>query len=930
MEPYKSQLMRTHSTRWRARFFVACLVGLYAIANVALGQTNVISPAAQQAHAQITSYDGPATCVACHQQQAQQMFGSLHYQEMADTPHVANIDGLAGKGSNGARVMNSYCGTPSTSSRATCATCHVGNGRIPSAQLTSDQLTNIDCLICHQDAYKRVPAPPYSSLSFPGTNGTTHTIQVVVEDATGFQFVPDTAKMTISILDAARTVHLPTRASCLRCHAGAGGSDGGKRGDMCNLSVNPSLASDFHMSPQGANLGCVNCHSVGGHRMAGRGVDLRPDDSTNVLTCVTCHTAQPHKDYNARDGNSRDLHATRVACQTCHIPAFAKDISTEMERSWLNPVFSMAACRGQGGWIPGDVRASNVMPTYAWFDGTSLANVLDQVPVQSPQGEYVLALPDGSVQSTNAKIYPMKLHRSNAARQDSTGLMIPHSTFAFFTSGDFAKAVTEGQQLSGLTGSYSVVPVTEYQTINHGVEVKANALQCGACHAAYTTGGPVRMNLQANLGYALKGTTAQVCSQCHSSRTASFDTVHSVHVLNRGYDCSSCHTFSRAERGLTRVAAYVPAAPCGPVATALSATQVKLVWADNSATEQGFRIERSLDGTTFAEIGIVSSNVTAATDAGLSAGLSYYYRVRAYNTSGNSGYSMVGRATTVANTTPAVPAAPTGLTASASSGRVTLAWTASSGATSYYVKRAMSATGPFSIIAAGVTATGYSDNAVVNGTTYYYVLSAVNTSGESSNSSIVSATPQSSVPAAPTGLIASASSERVTLAWTASSGATSYNVKRAASASGPFNTIAAGVTATGYSDTAVVNGTTYYYVVSAVNAGGESPNSIVVSATPRATTTTVLPPTELHAEPSDYGAIKLHWEQSRSANITKNKIYRATVSGGPYTLVATISRADSYRDSHLTRGKTYYYVVTAVDANGNESTYSRQAYARTR
>ena len=106
--------------------------------------------------------------------------------------------------------------------------------------------------------------------------------------------------------------------------------------------------------------------------------------------------------------------------------------------------FSMAACRGQGGWVPAEVRATNVVPTYHWFDGTSLANVLGQVPIQNAQGEYVLALPNGSVQSPGAKLFPMKLHRSNSARQDATGLLIPHSTFAFFTSGDFAQAVAAG------------------------------------------------------------------------------------------------------------------------------------------------------------------------------------------------------------------------------------------------------------------------------------------------------------------------------------------------------------------------------------------------------------------------------------------------------------------------------------------------------
>jgi parallel beta-helix repeat protein len=90
-----------------------------------------------------------------------------------------------------------------------------------------------------------------------------------------------------------------------------------------------------------------------------------------------------------------------------------------------------------------------------------------------------------------------------------------------------------------------------------------------------------------------------------------------------------------------------------------------------------------------------------------------------------------------------------------------------------------------------------------------------------------------SPPPAPTGLTATAvSSGQINLSWTASSGAMSYNVKRATVSGGPYTTIPTGVTITTYSDTGLTGGTTYYYVVSAVNAGGESTNSNEASATP--------------------------------------------------------------------------------------------------
>eukprot|EP01113_Clastostelium_recurvatum_P009918 TRINITY_DN14840_c0_g1_i1.p1 TRINITY_DN14840_c0_g1~~TRINITY_DN14840_c0_g1_i1.p1 ORF type:complete len:644 (-),score=-11.92 TRINITY_DN14840_c0_g1_i1:30-1961(-) len=134
------------------------------------------------------------------------------------------------------------------------------------------------------------------------------------------------------------------------------------------------------------------------------------------------------------------------------------------------------------------------------------------------------------------------------------------------------------------------------------------------------------------------------------------------------------------------------------------------------------------------------------------------------------------------------PAAPTALTASAGNAQVSLTWTASAGATSYSVKRALSPSGPFTTIAANVSGTSFNNTGLINGTTYYYVVTAKNAVGESVNSTTATATPVAGVttPAAPTALTATAGNAQVNLTWTASAGATGYNVKRATSAAGPF------------------------------------------------------------------------------------------------------------------------------------------------
>jgi len=89
-------------------------------------------------------------------------------------------------------------------------------------------------------------------------------------------------------------------------------------------------------------------------------------------------------------------------------------------------------------------------------------------------------------------------------------------------------------------------------------------------------------------------------------------------------------------------------------------------------------------------------------------------------------------------------------------------------------------------------------------------------------------------PSAPSGLSAAGGTGQVELTWTAGAEAASYNVKRGTASGGPYGTVATGVTTTSYTDTTVVNGTTYYYVVTSVNPQGESGPSNEASATPTA------------------------------------------------------------------------------------------------
>ncbi|MGA2241784.1 MAG: glycosyl hydrolase family 28 protein [Verrucomicrobiota bacterium] len=92
--------------------------------------------------------------------------------------------------------------------------------------------------------------------------------------------------------------------------------------------------------------------------------------------------------------------------------------------------------------------------------------------------------------------------------------------------------------------------------------------------------------------------------------------------------------------------AQTPNAPANLTASAPSAFQISLSWTDNSANEDGFMVEQSLDGANFTQIAQVLANTTNYLNNGLFPGTNYFYRVRAYNSAGNSAYADVASAQT--------------------------------------------------------------------------------------------------------------------------------------------------------------------------------------------------------------------------------------------------------------------------------------------
>lgn len=513
-------------------------------------------------HKGINAYNGPATCIACHSTAGTAVLNSMHGSWLGPTPNVANITGDSGKW----RQTNNYCTDPQMADYG-CLKCHVSLVAPVDAQgkvdMSKTKLTaaDMDCLQCHQAKYFAtfMPVDSTATTYYSCADGATHVYKKLLPGADGK--IRKVMRLDLApgetALSLARTVSRPNNSTCVtKCHAKAGGSDGAKRGDIASNMVNPSTSVDVHLSSAGvAKLTCTSCHKGANHQIPGRGNDMRGEDIGAVMKkCVDCHVGMDSGTGHANKGQRTepDRHVARVDCTGCHIDSYGKGVSTELSRDWTAPVWNPAGCEGQGAYIGHEVRGSNVVPEYRFWNKTSWVfdrNGTAGLMADLIDGGLTMSYPLGDI--NDGKLYPFKVHTSRNPIDSSSG-KTNFDVMTMFMTGCFDQAAASGLAYIGESGAYAWTQNKAFQLITHGVAPKITAENCSKCH------GDLRANLNLTtvskmdkVGYKLKDTAAKICGQCHAPKTPrTHESMHGHLNKGSGIGCYFCHSFKRPERNL--------------------------------------------------------------------------------------------------------------------------------------------------------------------------------------------------------------------------------------------------------------------------------------------------------------------------------------------------------------------------------------------
>lgn len=415
--------------------------------------------------------DGPSVteaCLDCHEDAAHDFMQTSHWtwQPMQDV--VGKGEVALGK----RNTLNNFC-IAVNSNWPRCTSCHAGYGWKDDSFDFTDA-TKVDCLVCHDQTgkYKKFPS------------GAGHPVYEPKE-WNGKIWEP------MDLAGLARTVGSPQRRNCGACHFAGGGGDNVKHGDLDNSLLNPDLSLDVHMSPDGQDFSCQECHTTEAHNISGNAMFASPSGN-NHLECTSCH------DEDVHEKRILNWHGKSIACQTCHVPAYARQNPTKMWWDWSTAGTDQEAAKDEFGKATFVKKkgtftwGKNVVPSYAWYDGVSGQYLLGDA--MNPDQVTKLNYPQGDRLDPKSKIYPFKVMKGKQPYDKGTKVIAVPKLFGktgFWKNGfDWNAALVQGMKSVGLeySGEYGFAETEAWWRINHMVAPATDALHCKACHATDGTG----------------------------------------------------------------------------------------------------------------------------------------------------------------------------------------------------------------------------------------------------------------------------------------------------------------------------------------------------------------------------------------------------------------------------------------------------------
>ena len=431
-----------------------------------------------------TGTDVTKACLSCHNDAAQQLHASIHWNWQFHNDKTGQSLGKK-------NVVNNLLMSVPTN-EAYCTRCHISFGWTDDS-FDFSSAEEVDCLVCHETT------GTYSFKKMHLRRAQCTTCHVTYDKERVREAVerPDFSKLALS-------VGKTSRASCGSCHFNSDGGDGVKHGDLDTSLLDPPRRVDVHMSEDGNGFACGTCHETDRHQVPGsryapvskdvRGMDVI---GGSRATCESCHGLRPHPDSANTKLND---HVDRVACQTCHIPAFARggkptktywdwstagrknDQGKEMIERDAQDRIVYSTKEGSAEW------AENVVPDYVWFNGRTEYKTL--AAAVDPDGIVQLNTLAGSADDPQARIWPVKKMRGKQPYDAGNKVLASVHLFgggkdAYWNTFDWKRSIAVAMEAIGhpFSGEVGFVETQMFIPINHMVAPADDAVACESCHA---------------------------------------------------------------------------------------------------------------------------------------------------------------------------------------------------------------------------------------------------------------------------------------------------------------------------------------------------------------------------------------------------------------------------------------------------------------